>query len=123
MVTAVRVRQPVSREKHAQIRVGHARSSRPIRNERRARLCPPKLGQRQTVDVLADSAASTPPEMGGKARVEFSVHTTCSAALSRGLPCRPLANASALLKLQFATLKTFTDQRAKNVLPRTLCYS
>src|SRR5215471_17591978 len=60
MVTAVRVRQPVLREKHAQIRVGHARFSGPIRNKR-ARLCPPKLGQRQTIEVLADSAASTSP--------------------------------------------------------------
>jgi hypothetical protein len=74
-VTAVRVRQPVARENLARIRVGHARFSGPIRNER-ARLCPPKLGQRQTSEVLADSPASTPPRNGRrKARVEFSVHT------------------------------------------------
>src|SRR6516225_7449224 len=63
MVTAVGIRQPVSRKKHAQMRVGHARFSGPIRNER-ARLCPLKLGQRQTIEELADSAGSTPPGNG-----------------------------------------------------------
>src|SRR5215469_17220194 len=69
MVTAVRVRRQW-REINSRIRVGHARFSRPIRNER-PRLCPPKLGQRQTSEVLANSAASTPPgNRRRKARVE-----------------------------------------------------
>src|SRR5262249_11382092 len=37
-------RQPVPRDKHTRIRVGHARFSEPIRNERAA-LWTPKLGQ------------------------------------------------------------------------------